>query len=254
MNPIIEKMAAGEAALGLFMNCSYAAFTEIAGRAGFDYAIADTEHGPLSIETAEDLCRAGQCGGLAPIVRVRENEPTLIQRALDIGSAGVQVPQISTAADAERAVHSAKYWPYGQRGFSPATRAGDYFLSGSVGLTDRLNEEQMLIVHIEGKEGVDNLDAILAVPHIDVIFLGPYDLSQSLGIPGQVNDPLITSTMIDAAHRIREAGKFAGTFCGTAESAQFWYRQGIQYLTMGVDIALFGNACRNLVNEVRAGL
>ena len=250
-NTLRRKLAAGGTALGPFMNCSYGAFIEAAGLAGFDYAIIDTEHGPLSIETAEDLCRAAQGAGLAPIVRVRANEPSLIQRALDIGSAGVQVPQIETSDDAEAVVRSARYAPLGRRGLSYYTRAGDYAIHGTTGVTDALNREQLVIIHVEGVRGLENLDGILAVDGIDVVFLGPYDLSQSFGIPGQVNDPRVVEGMEEATRRIRAAGRWAGTFAADPATAQRWIDLGVQYISLGVDVGIFATACRDLVEKVR---
>lgn len=112
-NQVKRKLQQGEVVIGPFINCAYPAFIEICGHAGFDFAIIDLEHGPLHTLAAEDLCRAADCVGLSAIVRVRKNDPPQIQRALDIGSAGVQVPQIETNTDAEAVVRSAKYYPLG---------------------------------------------------------------------------------------------------------------------------------------------
>lgn len=250
-NALKRKLQRGEVVIGPFMNCSYPAFIEIVGLAGFDYAIIDMEHGPLEVETAEDLCRAAQGVGLDPIVRVRKNDAPQIQRALDIGSAGVQVPQIETKADAEAVVRAAKYQPLGMRGVSFFTRAGDYTVFGLSGITERLNAEQMVVVHVEGKRGLDNLEEILTVPHIDVIFLGPYDLSQSFGVPGQINDPRVVKGMEEATAKIRAAGKWAGTFAGDAETAKRWINVGVQYISLSVDVGIFARACRSLVEQVR---
>lgn len=246
-NELKRKLQRGEVVFGPFMNCSYGAFIEIVGLSGFDYAIVDMEHGPLSVETAEDLCRTAQGVGLDPIVRVRKNDAPQIQRALDIGSAGVQVPQIETREQAEAVVRAAKYQPIGMRGISLFTRAGDYSVYGLQGITDRLNEEQMIIIHIEGVRGLENLEEIVQVPHIDVVFLGPYDLSQSFGIPGQVNDPRVVNGMKQAVTKIRAAGKAAGTYANDAETAQRWIDAGIQYISLSVDVGIFATACRNLL-------
>jgi 2-keto-3-deoxy-L-rhamnonate aldolase RhmA len=112
-NQLKQKIKQGETVLGLFMNCAYPGFIEICGHAGLDFAVIDMEHGPLHPLAAEDLCRAADCSGIAPIVRVRKNDGPQIQRALDIGTAGVQVPQIERKIDAETAVKSAKYSPLG---------------------------------------------------------------------------------------------------------------------------------------------
>jgi 2-keto-3-deoxy-L-rhamnonate aldolase RhmA len=187
----------------------------------------------------------------APVVRVRKNDAPQIQRALDIGSAGVQVPQIETKEDAEAAVRGAKYSPLGSRGLSLNTRAGLYTAAGTQ-ITDKLNEESLVVIHVEGRRGVENLKEILSVPDIDVIFLGPYDLSQSLGIPGQVRDPRVIELMQSAVRRIRSAGIAAGTFADSPEIAKQWIDAGVQYIGLGVDVAIFLRACEALVKAVRS--
>lgn len=250
-NLLKRKLQRGETVYGPFMCCSYPAMMEIVGMAGFDFAIIDMEHGPLSVETAENLCRAAVTVNVSPIVRVRKNDAPQIQRALDIGSAGVQVPQIEVKADAEATVRAAKYQPHGMRGLSFYTRAGDYTIHGISGYTDYLNQEQLVVVHVEGKRGLENLDEIIAVPHIDVIFLGPYDLSQSFGVPGQVNDPRVIKGMEEATIKIRAAGKATGTFAGDAETAKRWANLGVQYVSVSVDTGIFARACRSLVEQLK---
>ncbi|HEY9848986.1 MAG TPA: aldolase/citrate lyase family protein [Leptolyngbyaceae cyanobacterium] len=249
-NQLKRKLKQGEVVIGPFINCAYPAFIEICGLAGFDFAVIDMEHGPLHTLAAEDLCRAADCVGLAPVVRVRKNDPPQIQRALDIGSAGVQVPQIETKEDAEAVVRNSKYSPLGSRGLSFNTRAGLYTSAGTQ-ITDKLNEESLVIVHVEGTRGVENIEEIVSVPHIDVIFLGPYDLSQSLGIPGQVRDSRVSDLMQKCVTSIRNAGKAAGTFADNPEIAKQWIDLGVQYVGLGVDVAIFLRACEALVKAVR---
>lgn len=249
-NQLKQKLKQGEVVLGSFMNCAYPAFVEICGHAGFDFVVIDLEHSPLHMLVAEDLCRAADCVGIAPLVRVRKNDAPQIQRALDIGSAGVQVPQIETKADAEAVVRGAKYSPIGARGLSFYNRAGVYTAAGTQ-ITNQLNEESLVVVQVEGKIGVENLAEIVSVPHIDAIFLGPYDLSQSLGIPGQVRDPRVIDLMQECIATIRNAGKAAGTFADNPEIAKQWIDTGIQYVALGVDVGIFFRACEALVKAVR---
>ena len=190
------------------------------------------------------------CVELAPIIRVSQNNPAQIQAALDIGSAGVQVPQIETKADAEAVVRGAKFSPLGARGLSLYTRAGIYTAAGTQRI-EQLNETTLVVVQVEGKQGIDNLAEIASVPNIDVIFLGPYDLSQSLGIPGQVQDPRVIELMKIGVNSIRNAGKAAGTFADTPETAKQWIDAGVQYIALGVDVGIFLRACQALIKQVR---
>lgn len=249
-NQLKRKLKRGEVVLGPFINCAYPAFIEICGHAGFDFAVIDMEHGALNTLVAEDLCRAADCVGLAPIIRIRKNDAPQIQRALDIGSAGVQVPQIETQSDAADVVRGAKYSPLGSRGLSFYTRAGVYAAAGTQ-ITNQLNEESLIVIHVEGTRGVENIEEIVSVPHIDVIFLGPYDLSQSLGIPGQVQDLRVIELMQKCVTTIRNAGKTVGTFTDNPETAKQWIDAGVQYITLGVDVGIFLRACEALVKAVR---
>ena len=246
-----QRLNQGEVLYGLFVNCADPTFVEIAGYGGFDFAVIDLEHGPLHSLAAQDLCRAAQVVGLAPIVRVRKNDLPQIQRALDIGSAGVQVPQIETQAEAEAVVQAAKYYPIGKRGLSFYTRAGFYGAKGT-DLTGQMNDNTLVVVHVEGVLGVENLAAICQVSQIDVVFLGPYDLSQSLGIPGQVNDPRVVELMERSIHTIRQAGKAVGTFSDRPEVAQRWIKAGVQYLALGVDGSIFLRGCQSVLNSVKS--
>ncbi|AKG20159.1 HpcH/HpaI aldolase family protein [Calothrix sp. 336/3] len=249
-NQLKQKLHNGEVVLGMFMNCAYPAFVEICGHAGFDFVVIDMEHSPLHTLAAEDLCRAADSVGIAPVVRVRKNDAPQIQRALDIGSTGVQIPQIETKADAEACVQAAKYSPLGKRGLSFGTRAAMYTSAGT-NITDSLNAESLVVVHIEGKQGVEQIAEIVSVPHIDVVFLGPYDLSQSLGIPGQVGDRRVVELMQQCITTIRNAGKAVGTFADNPETAQKWIDAGVQYIGLGVDVSVFYRACAGLMKTMR---
>jgi 4-hydroxy-2-oxoheptanedioate aldolase len=250
-NLLKRKLEKGEVVVGPFMVCPSTSLVEIVALAGFDLVIIDMEHGPLSTETAQTLCSVAQGVGITPIVRVRKNDGPQIQRALDIASGGVQVPQIECGADAEAVVRAAKYQPLGMRGMSLYTRAGDYTVFGTKGYTDRLNAEQLVVIHVEGRAGLEHIDEIVAVPYIDVVFLGPYDLSQSFGIPGQVNDPRVVQGMEEAAAKIRAAGKAVGTFADNVPAARRWIDVGVQYISLGVDVGIFAKACNELVRGVR---
>ncbi len=245
-----SRLKNGEVVVGPFVNLASCALIEIAAYAGFDFVILDTEHGPLDIQTAETLCRVSAGVGISPIVRIRENDPPQVLRALDIGAEGVQVPQICTGADAESLVHAAKYAPEGMRGVSPYTRAARYFSDGPK-IFERLNAESMILIHVEGVEGLENLDDIIKVPGLDVIFLGPYDLSQSLGIPGQVNDPRVVDRMREAAKQINSVGLTVGTFADGPEAANKWIEAGVRYIAMSVDTGIYLDGCRRMLGEVK---
>ncbi|WP_044957862.1 HpcH/HpaI aldolase family protein [Halarchaeum acidiphilum] len=243
-----ERLMDGETVVGTFQLLDSAMVAEMTGVAGMDFTILDQEHGPLTAETSVGLCAAAENGGAAPIVRVRNNTESEIQRALDIGAAGVEIPQIETREDAEAAVEHARFDPLGSRGLSPYVRAGGY--TGGDDYTEEQNEAVTVIVHIEGERGVENLDEILAVEGIDVLFLGPYDMSQSLGIPGQVGDERVESLMTEVCERAEEAGKVVGTFADDAAIANKWIDAGVQYVAMSVDGAIVTKAFEDAIADV----
>ncbi len=251
-----KKLQAGKTVIGPFVIVPSCTLVETLGYAGMDFCILDSEHGPLSMETCMDLVIAAQGAGVAPIIRVGGNDERLILRALDLGSEGVQVPQINVKADAERVVHSAKYAPLGERGLSVFTRAGNYYkdagAAGGKNHTDRQNDETAVVVHIEGKRGLDNLDEIMEVPGIDVLFLGPYDISQSLGVPGQVRSPKVERALKAAAGKARKQGRAVGSYARDVEMGKWLLDMGVQYLSVNVDATIYMQACEGIAKGLRA--
>lgn len=243
-----ERLYDGETAVGTFQLVGSPMISEMVGVAGMDFVIIDQEHGPLTAETSVAMCAAAERGGAAPIVRVRNNTESEVQRALDIGAAGVEIPQIETRADAEAAVEHARFDPLGSRGLSPYVRAGGY--TGGENFAQEQNERVTVIIHIEGERGVENLDAICAVDGIDVLFLGPYDMSQSLGIPGQVDDERVEELMQEACDRATDHGKIVGTFADSPDMANRWIDAGAQYIAYSVDGAILTYALEDIVSNV----
>jgi 2-keto-3-deoxy-L-rhamnonate aldolase RhmA len=247
-NSIRHQLLDGEVAVGTLQILDSAMVSEMIGVAGMDFVVYDQEHGPLTAETTLDLSAAAQNADVAPIVRVRANEEEEIQRALDIGAAGVQVPQIETRADAEAAVEAARFDPLGSRGLSQYVRAGEYV--GSETYTEDQNERTLLVVQVEGEQGVENIDEILAVDGIDVVFLGPYDLSQSLGIPGQVTHDRVEERMRRVCDRAAETNTVVGAFADTATIANKWIDAGVQYVAIGVEAGLFTDHLAEIANGI----
>lgn len=243
-----KRLQNGETIIGTLQLLDSAMVSEMVGVAGMDFVVYDQEHGPLSAETTLELSAAAQNRGVAPIVRCRTNAEAEIQRALDIGTAGVQVPQVETRKDAKRAVEAARFDPIGSRGLSQYVRAGDYW--GSNTYTEDQNESVLLAVQVEGKRGIENIDEIITVEGIDVIFLGPYDLSQSLGIPGQVTHKRVEEMMTKVCALANEAEMAVGTFADTPKIANKWIDAGVQYVTLGVEVGLFTEHLASLTEAV----
>jgi len=250
-NRLKKSLRKGKVAIGPFMKFIDPATVEIIGYAGFDFVIIDIEHEPISIETAQNLVRVAEAAGITPVIRVTENNPSLILRALDIGAKGVEVPQISTKKDALKAVQATKFFPQGERGVCRFVRAAGYSSIEQNKYFEFSNEETMVIVHIEGVEGIKNLKEILSVENLDIIFLGPYDLSQSCGLTGQVNHPTVVKKMKEAVKLSREANVAVGTFVDNFEDAKKWINIGVQYISFSVDVGIFYHACCKIVKSLR---
>ena len=245
-NILKKALAEGKTVFGSFCKILDPAIVELAALAGFDFVIIDMEHGPYSIETVEQMVRAAEARGITPVVRVTENSETSILRVLDIGARSVQVPQISTAEDAAKVVSSSLFYPKGERGMCRYVRAGDYTAVDKAEHFGTTNESILTIIHIEGVKGLENLPAILRCEGIDVIFLGPYDLSQSCGVPGQVHHEKVVKRMEEAVALARKSGKVVGTFVETVEDAKKWEKIGVQYISYAVDTGIILNAFKNI--------
>jgi len=250
-NKIKLMLDEGKSVYGPFCKMQDPAVAEIAGLVGFEFLIIDMEHGPHSIESAQDMVRAAEARGITPVVRVTENSETLILRTLDIGVKCIQVPQISTKQDAEKVAKAISFYPQGERGMCRYVRAADYTDIEKSDYFGTANESVISIIHIEGIEGLENLAEILTVDGIDIIFLGPYDLSQSCGVPGQVHHEKVVKKMEEAVAMAKAQGKAVGTFTESAEDARKWTDIGVQYISYSVDVGILMNAFKGIYNELK---
>jgi len=250
-NYLKEALKNGKTVLGPFLKLTDPAVVEVMGFAGFDFVIIDQEHGPISIQNTQNMIRAAESVGITPVVRVNKNEETSILRTLDIGAQGIEIPQINNKENAINAVKSVKYSPQGERGVCRYVRAANYSSMDKYKYFEYANQETIIISHIEGVEGINNLEEILSVPELDVIFIGPYDLSQSLGIPGKVNDPLVIEKMKEVIKKCKKRNIAVGTFADDTETAKFWISLGVQYMSFSVDVGILFEANKRIVNELK---
>ncbi len=189
-NRVKKKIQAGEVAYGVMVAWPSQDIIEFCGHLGFDYVFIDAEHGSIGRETCEALVRACNLVGMTPIVRVPENNPSVILSYLETGALGIIVPHVNTAADARALVSAVKYAPLGKRGAGSTSRVANYGLTQTPSeYFRRANEETMAIALVEEITGFRNLDEILAVEGLDAISTGPGDLAMSMGLPGQSSHP-----------------------------------------------------------------
>lgn len=241
---LIKKMQE-DVAVGIFSKTLDSAFVEATGIAGLDFIILDTEHGPASLETLHNHVRAAKLTALNPIIRVKGVEAHAIGSALDTGATGIQVPNINSAEQAREAVHAARFYPMGSRGVCRFVRAANFGDKEKARYFQDANQA-VVILQVEGLEGVGNLDAILDVAGFDVLFVGPYDLSQSVGRPGEVDSPEVVALMRDIAEKAKAKGVLLGAFCDTPENAKLLRSEGFSYIAYSVDVSIFLEAVKNL--------
>lgn len=236
----------------MFMKSSDPAFIKAAGYADMDFAILDMEHGPVSVKEMENNVRAAQISGILPIVRVPRLGENEIGQALDAGAAGVQIPQITCAEEARQAVCAARFSPAGNRGVCRFVRAAHYSSTPREIYFADGNDAPLVILQLEGEEAFKNLEDILNVNGIDILFIGPYDLSQSMGLLGQTSHPDVVARMKEIAVHAAERGIPVGVFADDSNSMCRWLEAGIRYLAYSVDVGIFTDACVNQVKNFRS--
>jgi 4-hydroxy-2-oxoheptanedioate aldolase len=229
-NRMKAKLLAGMPTFGASVMIPSPQLVEMLGRAGFDWVLIDCEHGTISIETVELMVMAAEATGITPIARPAQNTGGHILQLMDRGVAGVQVPHVNTAEDARRAVAAVKYHPLGDRGLAVGTRSSEYGFSGSMAeYTAAANRETLVCVQLEDAEAIQNADEILAVEGVDVFFIGPSDLSQSMGHPGNAKAPEVAAAINSTLAKIVAAKKIPGLPAAQDNVAKV-VQQGARYI------------------------
>jgi 2-keto-3-deoxy-L-rhamnonate aldolase RhmA len=249
-----EKMHNGGVCFGTCVTFSDLAVSEALGSAGLDFLWIDAEHAPLSIETIQTHVLAAELAGVMPIVRVPWNDPVLIKQALDVGAIGIIAPLIRTAAEARRVVAACRYPPHGIRGYGPR-RPSNYGRTGGLEFCQTANENVIPIVQIEHIEAVNNIDEILETPGVEVIVIGPNDLSGSMGLITQTRHPEVLRAIETVIAKARERGVFVGMGIGEdVQAALEWVGKGVQWVALGSDTSLLVGAIDRIMAAMREGI
>jgi len=244
-NTAKAKLAAGQAVSVINPTYTSGGLVELVARMGFDVVFIDCEHGPAGWDDVENMVRAAELANATPIVRVQANDPSTITRALDRGAGGVQIPHVNT--EAEAAVRHAKFAPLGHRGFAGGRAAlGEKMAE----YTARANAETMIVVMLEEVEALENLDQILKVDQIDVFFVAPGDLAQSMGYPGQMDHPKVQAAIDDAVGRIRGAGRAPGVLA-TPATVRRYLEWGARFLYVSL-ASLLDPGARDFLAALRS--
>jgi len=224
---------------------------EVMSHLGYDWLFLDTEHSPIPLDTLQTMILMTQRGGTPAIVRVPWNDAVMIKQALDVGAEGILVPMVRSAAEAEHAGRAARYPPQGVRGWAP--RAASDFFRRIQDYTAEANDRIVVWVQIEHIDAVNDLDNILQVPGLDGIFVGPGDLSFSMGIPMQWEHPELLAAIQHVAATARAAGiPVGGAVDDTVEETMRWLDWGFQFVTLGTDWGFMRDAAASQIKSVRA--
>jgi 4-hydroxy-2-oxoheptanedioate aldolase len=238
-------MEDGERLTGTFVQSPDPGACEFLGRLGFDLLCLEGEHSAMGVETVQRLVAAADLAPVPALVRVAGNEPIAIAAALDAGAAGIVVPRIDSGADAAAAVAATRYPPQGTRGLGPSRAAGygvrirDYL--------GRANRELLLAIQVESQAAVENLDSILAVEGVDMIFVGPGDLACSLGIDDP-SSPELREEVESVLERSRAAGRLTGVFTGAPDDARRWRDSGTDLVILGSDLTWLARGVEGVIN------
>ncbi len=253
-NKVKKKLRNNQVTIGSWITLAHLSIPEIMASAGFDWLTIDMEHSVISMDDAQTLISAIESKGIVPLVRVSENSPNLIKHAMDAGAYGVIVPMVNSAEDAERAVHSVKYPPLGSRGVGLA-RAQKYG-TGFEDYVKKLNKNSIVIVQVEHINSVNNLEEIIATDGVDGCIIGPYDLSGSLGVPGQFDHP----DMIEAINRVENICKEKNFPLGfhviPADNNLVTEKvnRGYTFIAFSIDFMFLGSKCRDEMESLRNDL
>jgi 4-hydroxy-2-oxoheptanedioate aldolase len=231
-NTTKTKLNAGSSVYGAFVRYHDATLAEFIALAGWDFLVFDAEHSTLQPADVADLARAAELRGVTPLARVTTNEPSTILRFLDAGAHGVHVPWVNTAAEAEQVVRSVKYGPRGVRGLA-GNRGADWLANAETAAA--ANRETLVVVQIETAHAVERIDEFITIQDIDVLFLGPSDLSHSLGFPGEPGHPTVRAAMEQVAAAVAGSSKTLGVFVGSPEGVADWQSLGARYFATGIE-------------------
>jgi 2-keto-3-deoxy-L-rhamnonate aldolase RhmA len=252
-NRIKQLLHSGQSVIGTMVaELRQPVVMQLLANAGFNFVIIDNEHGPFTIETIADLSRAAQQVSLTPIVRVPEIAYPYIAQSLDAGAQGIMIPRVTGPEQVRQAVGMMKYPPQGSRG-NAMSRGYTRFQSGNVGeVMAEANRQTMLVVQIETREAMDNLEEIVSVPGVDAALIGPNDLSIALDVPGQLDSLTMQAAMEKTIAACRQHGVMPALHINNLELAAKWAKAGMRMLSHSAEIGLMVQGGRTATTAIGA--
>ena len=243
-----KRLQDGELVLGTILSLNSPDVAEILSGIGFDWLFIDAEHSTLDPHHLQAIFQV--TGDSIPcVVRIPALDEIAVKKTLDAGAAGLLVPQVNTAEQVEQLVKWGRYYPAGSRGLGFG-RAQGYGLKVNEYL-ETANERILLSVQAESEQAVKNIESIVRVQGLDAVLVGPYDLSASMGLPGQINHPDVKAAIQRVADVCKEVGMPVGIFGLTAEAVKAYIEQGFRFIVAGVDTVMLGEAARQLLQQLQ---
>ncbi|KEA63643.1 2,4-dihydroxyhept-2-ene-1,7-dioic acid aldolase [Marinobacterium lacunae] len=250
-NRFKQGLASGRTQFGLWLGLPDNSAAEILACAGFDWLLIDGEHAPFDLRTIMSHLQALAPYDVAPIVRCVEGDTALIKQLLDIGVQSLLVPMVEDAEQAKQLVRAVRYPPAGIRGLGTSlARAARW--NQIPGYLKKANDEICLIVQVETARAMENLDEILAVEGVDGVFIGPSDLSASMGYIGDAGNPAVVEAINTGLNKIRASGKYAGLLCLDPSLAGQYIEQGANFVGVGVDTLILAQGARKLAQQFKS--
>ena len=242
-------------AVGTFLGVSTPSIVEILGYTGLDFVVIDTEHGPYDTMPVSDLIKAAESRGMAPVVRVADVTHKEIQRAVDNGAEGIIIPCLKSKDDFRKAVELCKFPPLGSRGFIKGRGSGFGNEEWAEGTLEEYmhnsNEKVLLLPQCETREALENIEEIVSIEGIDGIFIGPFDLSISMGIPGRFDAPEFLHAVSRVLNTCKEAGKLCMIFTNCVEDARKYMDEGFDAVANSIDTIMFSKIYKEMMKAIR---
>lgn len=252
VNTLKERLARGEVLHGIWLGMADPYPAEIAATTDFDWLLIDGEHAPNDIRSLSSQLAVIEGKGPVPVIRLPDSDPAKIKQALDIGAQTLLIPMIESAVMAEQAARATRYPPAGIRGVGSALARASRFAAIPDYLTTA-NDQICLLLQVESRAGLAALDAILTIPEVDGVFIGPSDLAADMGLPGRPNAPEVKAAVLNALSRIRAADRSAGVLSTDPDYIAACKDAGANFVGVGIDVTLLAGALRALAARYRDG-
>jgi 4-hydroxy-2-oxoheptanedioate aldolase len=249
-NAFKQALAAGKPQIGLWNSLANPIVGEIIAGSGFDWVLIDTEHSPTELPDIFSQLQALATGTATPVVRPAWNDPVLIKRILDVGATSILVPFVQNAEEARKAVAATRYPPAGIRGVATSTRASRFMRIKDY--LRKANDEICVLVQVETKTALDNLEAIAAVEGVDGVFIGPSDLAAALGYLGNPGHPDVQAAISDAVKRLKAKKKAAGILTSVDADSKRYLAEGYTFVAVGTDVGLLARNAEALAARFKS--